>query len=119
MRKPIAIASGLVVLAALLAAGSAAGSRVTVLVLDVPDRQATLLVRRSAALGMGWLESEATLCRRQAPGSPLHSVMLSPEFCPLALAAGRETRGERVLLTLPFQAWLHGLAGRGSSAGRP
>lgn len=112
MRKPIVIASVLVVLAAALAAGLAAGSRVTLLVLDVPDRQATLLVKRSATLGMGWLESEVTLCRRQPPGSPLHSVMLTPEFCPLALAAGQETRGERVLLTLPFLAWLHGLAGR-------
>ncbi|OVZ65978.1 hypothetical protein CDO46_03660 [Pigmentiphaga sp. NML030171] len=111
MRKPIVIASVLVVLAA-LAAGAIAGSRVTLLVLDVPDRQATLLVKRSATLGMGWLESETTLCRRQQPGSPLHSVMLSPDFCPLALAAGQETRGERVLLTLPFMAWLHGLAGR-------
>jgi len=30
----------------------------------------------------------------------------------VVLAAGQETRGERVLLTLPFMAWLHGLAGR-------
>ncbi|OVZ61255.1 hypothetical protein CDO44_06345 [Pigmentiphaga sp. NML080357] len=109
MRKGILV-SAAVALGVLLAAGAMAASRVTLLVLNVPDRQATLLVKRSPALGMGWLESETTLCRRQQPGSPLHSVMLPPAFCPLALATSPETRGESLLLRLPYMGWLHRMA---------
>ncbi|MDX3906593.1 MAG: hypothetical protein QHC78_12975 [Pigmentiphaga sp.] len=110
MRKAIVVSSAAAALAVLLTAGVAASRQLTLLVINVPDRQATLLVKRSEALDMSLLESETSLCRRQGPGSPLHSVMLPPAFCPLALAASREVQGERVLLSLPYMPWLHRLA---------
>ena len=108
-RKRLFVLAGALLLVAILA--TVAARRVTLLVLDVPERQATLLVKRSPALGMRLVETEASLCRRQGPGSPLHSLMLPASFCPLALATGPVTRDANVLLSLPFVRALHRLAG--------
>ena len=109
-RRPIIFA-----LAALVSLGSIvavlAALEVTVLVLDVPEHRATLLVKRSPSLGMGLIESETTICRRQAPGTPLHSVVLPASFCPFALAGSPLIRGNNVLLSLPFLKVLHSAAG--------
>ena len=85
----------------------AAARQVTFLVLDVPERRATLIVKRSGSLGMRLIESETSLCRRQGPGSPLHSLSLPPSFCPLALASGLVASGSNLLLSLPFSKALH------------
>jgi hypothetical protein len=88
-----------------------AARQVTLLVLDVPERRATLVVKRNASLGMQLIESEASLCRRQRPGSVLFSLSLPASFCPLALAKGPVVNGSNVLLYLPFSRVLHDWAG--------
>jgi hypothetical protein len=108
-RRAAIVAAAMVATAAIL--GIVAARQVTLLVLDVPDHRATLLVKRSQALGMGLLESEASLCRRQSPGSPLFSLSLPVSFCPVALAKGPVASGRNVLLSLPFSRVLHGWAG--------
>jgi hypothetical protein len=109
-RNSLFVLAGALLVAVL---ATVAARRVTLLVLDVPDRQATLLVKRSPALGMRLVETEASLCGRQGPGSPLHSLTLPASFCPLALATGPVTREGNVLLSLPFMRALHRLAGPG------
>jgi hypothetical protein len=89
----------------------AAARQVTFLVLDVPERRATLVVKRSAALGMRLVETESTVCGRQGPGSPLFSLSLPVSFCPFALAKGPAANGDNLLLSLPFSRTLHGWAG--------
>lgn len=98
-RRSVRIGAGL--LACALVVLALAGSRLTLLVLDVPDRRATLLLPRSAPYGMGLLETETSLCARQGPGSPLHSLHLPPQFCPMALATGIAAPG-RALVELPY-----------------
>ncbi|HEX2541409.1 MAG TPA: hypothetical protein VHM00_10040 [Caldimonas sp.] len=88
-----------------------AARQVTLLVLDVPDRRATLVVKRSPALGMRLIESESSLCGRQGPGSPLFSLSLPTSLCPFALAKGPAASGRNLLLSLPFSRTLHGWAG--------
>ena len=83
------------------AALAAAASRITLLVMDVPERRATVVLPRSERYNMRLLESEATLCARQGPGSPLHSVYLPPSFCPLALATSVAAPG-RGWVELPY-----------------
>ncbi|KQP19582.1 hypothetical protein ASF43_28760 [Pseudorhodoferax sp. Leaf267] len=102
-----------VALVAALGAGAVAvgASRVTLLVLDAPERRATLLLPRSARYGMRLVESEASLCARQGPGSPLHSVYLAPEFCPLAVATSVAAPG-RAWVELPYLPALRTLAMR-------
>ncbi|MEF7612300.1 hypothetical protein V4F39_00165 [Aquincola sp. MAHUQ-54] len=94
-------AVALVCVAGAAAALAAAASRITVLVLDVPERRATVVLPRSEVYRMRLLESEATLCARQGPGSPLHSVYLPADFCPLAVASSVAAPG-RALLELPY-----------------
>lgn len=106
-RRPLA---WLLLAAALLVALAAAASRFTVLLIDQPGRQATVLLPRTAPYGMGLVETEASLCARQGPGSPLHSVHLPPEFCPLAVATGLAAPG-RALLELPHWPALRRWAG--------
>ena len=89
----------------------AGASRITLLVLDVPDRRATLVLPRSAHYNMRLLESEASLCARQRPGSPLHSVYLPAGFCPLALASSVAAPG-RAWVELPYMPALRMLAAR-------
>ncbi|NUZ04752.1 hypothetical protein [Piscinibacter koreensis] len=108
-RRGLLVGAGALLLVMVLAL--VAARRVTLLVLDVPEKRATLLVKRSPALGMRFVESEASLCDRQKPGSPLHSIALPASFCPLALATGPVTSERNVLLRLPFVAALHRLAG--------
>ena len=60
---------------------------------------------------MGLIESETTICRRQGPGTPLHSVVLPATFCPFALAGSPLVNGKNVLLSLPFLKVLHQAAG--------
>lgn len=100
------------IVAALIVAGAVASSvvaarQLTLLVLDVPQHQATLLVKRDPALDMRLLDTETSLCRRQRAGSPLHSVMLPATFCPAALVTSSTARGDNVLVSLPFAGWLH------------
>lgn len=85
--------------------------RVTLLVLDVPERRATLIVKRSTSFGMRLIESEASLCRRQGPGSALFSLSLPMSFCPLALANSPVANGSNVLIGLPYSRVLHDWAG--------
>lgn len=99
------------VLAALVIILIIASRQITLLVLDVPERRETLVVKRIPALGMRLIESEASLCNRQGPGSALFSLSLPVAFCPLALAKGPLTSGSRVLLSLPFSKLLHDWAG--------
>lgn len=108
LKRTAAVTSCAMVIVAVLA--TAAIRQVTVLVLDVPEHRATLLVKRSAAYEMRLLESEASICERQRPGSPLHSVYLSASFCPLAMATSTAASGSNVLLRLPFVPALHGWA---------
>jgi hypothetical protein len=97
--------------AALLTAAAAfAAPRVTILVLDVPEHRATLLVKRSTVPGLRFLDSAGSLCRRQGPGSPLHSVYLGPTFCHLTVVHSGIASGENVYLRLPFSSALHALA---------
>jgi hypothetical protein len=88
-----------------------AAPKLTVLVLDVPDHRSTLLVKRVPSLKMGLIESETSICRRQGPGTPLHSVVLPASFCPYALAGSPLIGGNNVLLSLPFMKVLHSAAG--------
>ena len=118
MRRRAAIVAASVLAAAAIL-GIAAARQVTFLVLDVPERRATLIVKRSGSLGMRLIESETSLCRRQGPGSPLHSLSLPPSFCPLALATGSVTSGSNLLLSLPFSGVLHGWADRWEAAAEP
>ena len=106
MRRRAAIVAASVLAAAAILV-IAAARQVTLLVLDVPERRATLIVKRSGSLGMRLIESETSLCRRQGPGSPLHSLSLPPSFCPLALASGLVASGSNLLLSLPFSKALH------------
>ena len=104
-RRAVILAASALAAAAILVI--AAARQVTFLVLDVPERRATLIVKRSGSLGMRLIESETSLCRRQGPGSPLHSLSLPPAFCPLALASGLVASGSNLLLSLPFSKALH------------
>ena len=104
-RRAVILAASALAAAAILVV--AAARQVTFLVLDVPERRATLIVKRSGSLGMRLIESETSLCRRQGPGSPLHSLSLPPSFCPLALASGLVASGSNLLLSLPFSKALH------------
>ena len=108
-RRAAIVAASVLAPAAILVI--AAARQVTLLVLDVPERRATLIVKRSGSLGMRLTESETSLCQRQGPGSPLHSLSLPPSFCPLALASGPVASGSNVLLKLPFSRVLHGWVG--------
>lgn len=111
-KRPIIIALAAALFSTAAAAAVAVAARdVTVLVLDVPDHRATLLVKRTPSLGMGLIESETTICRRQGPGTPLHSVILPASFCPFALAGSPLVGGKNVLLSLPFLKVLHAAAG--------
>jgi hypothetical protein len=111
-KRAIVIALAAALLSTAAAAALAVAAReVTVLVLDVPDHRATLLVKRTPTLGMGLIESETTICSRQGPGMPLHSVILPAPFCPLALAGSPFVTGKNVLLSLPFLKVLHAAAG--------
>ena len=108
-RRHAAIAAiALAAVAILLMVGA---RQVTLLVIDVPERRATLVVKRSGALNMRLLESESSLCSRQGPGSPLFSLGLPAAFCALALAKGPVASGGNLLLTLPFSRTLHRWAG--------
>ena len=105
--RTLALAAlGIGLAATALAVGA---SRITLLVLDVPERRATLVLPRAAGYNMRLLESEATLCARQGPGSPLHSVYLPAGFCPLALATSVAAPG-RVWVELPYLPALRALA---------
>lgn len=108
MRVALVAAAALAAAAILLIV---AARHVTLLVLDVPERRATLVVKRSASLGMRLVESETSLCRRQGPGSALFSLSLPLSFCPLALAKGPVASERNVLLSLPFSRVLHDWAG--------
>jgi hypothetical protein len=88
---------------------AAAATRWSMLLLDAPGPPAALVVQRDAAIGMRPFDSACRLCARQRPGSPLHSVLLPPSYCPLALAAGPWLDDERVLLRVALG---------GASAGR-
>ena len=101
---------GWLLLALGLAALALAASRLTVLSIDQPGRQATVLLPRAASYGMGLLETDTSLCARQGPGSPLHSVHLPREFCPMAVATGLAAPG-RALLELPYWPALRRWAG--------
>lgn len=107
-RRSWALGAGALLAVALLAAVQA--RHVTVLVVDVPEHRATLLIRRAPALGMRFIDSAGSLCRRQSPGSPLHSLSLPPSFCPLALASGPFVTGRNLLLRLPFLGVLERIA---------
>lgn len=110
MRKRLLVITlGVLSIGAIVAAWAA--REVTVLVLDVPEHRATLVVKRTASLGMGLIESETTICSRQRPGMPLHSVVLPASFCPFALAGSPLVSGSNVLLSLPFLKVLHAAAG--------
>ena len=111
MRRHVAIFATSVLAAAALLTAAAAG-QVTLLVLDVPEHRASLLVKRSGLLGMRLIESETSLCQRQGPGSPLHSISLPTNFCALALASGSVASERNLLLRLPFSSVLHSLVGR-------
>lgn len=109
-RRPIILALAAVLSFGTIAAALAA-REVTVLVLDVPEHRATRLVKRTPSLGMGLIESETTICSRQGPGTPLHSVVLPASFCPFALAGSPLGSLNNVLLSLPFLKVLHAAAG--------
>ena len=115
MRRRAAIVAASV-LAAATTLAIAAARQVTFLVLDLPVRRATLIVKRSGSLGMRLIESETSLCRRQGPGSPLPSLSLPPSFCPLALASGSVASGSNLLLSLPFSKVVHGWADKWEAA---
>lgn len=100
LHRPM-LAAALAAAACVAAAATWAAGRVTILVLDAPDRQATLVLPRSRLYGMRSLESETSLCARQRPGSPLHSIHLPPEFCPMALATGVAAPGQE-WMALPY-----------------
>lgn len=97
-------------IAAVAATLAVAANRIAILVVDLPEQHATLVVERSAVPGLRWLDNTGSLCRRQRPGSPLHSIYLGPAFCERAVTFDGMAAGENVYLRLPFSAWLHALA---------
>jgi hypothetical protein len=100
----------LILAAVLVAALSAAASRLAILVVDLPEQRATLVLKRSAVPGLRGLDTTGAVCERQGPGSPLHSIYLGTAFCEKAVTMEGMAAGENVYLRLPFSARLQALA---------